>query len=585
MLFSKGSLSAAFGRLSKRYSDGLIDVDENARRVFAIKTIIACFTFAALFDAFVVFIMYGGWTRSHLLSVLCLFVLATSYFTISRFERPRLHWGALSVLLLAVTIDNAVFGKAGVYSSTTAFLVLYPLCSGYFLGRSGAVISWIIACGLLVGMYVVTLQQPPQVMLAIGVSHVHNLFSLSIFSTTVSMVLALMLNEGLQTALKRSEEISLRAIRSEEAKTKFFASLGHEIRTPLNGVFGLTDALKREGLSESQLELVDLIRESGESLLLSLNDLLDVSKLETGKLSLKLKPCRPEQVIEKLVANWHEAARRKGLVMTVEVGRDVPECVLMDDFRVRQVLVNLVSNAINFTYEGGVSVDVSAKDLDDGKSELVFRVMDTGRGIKAEKLDEIFEAYESGRDHVIRDFGGTGLGMPISKMLVELMGGEIGITSSDSNGTDIFVKLPVKKVPALLMEMDLHTENLQGVRVLAVDGNSINRKIIESYLKSWRVQVESAPSGKDCLKRLKNGDYDLVLMDKNAPGMNGMDVTRAIRVLEGEKGKVPVVGLAPAVTDDLRREFADCGMNGFVQKPIDPDTLKSAIVSALSRQH
>jgi signal transduction histidine kinase/CheY-like chemotaxis protein/HPt (histidine-containing phosphotransfer) domain-containing protein len=324
-----------------------------------------------------------------------------------------------------------------------------------------------------------------------------------------------------------------RAEAASRSKSEFLARMSHEIRTPMNGVLGMTELLGGTKLEFRQRQYTETIRQSAEALLAIINDVLDFSKMEAGRMELDDAPFDLEHVVEEAAELLAGPAHAKGLELVCKLPPGLHTAYRGDGMRLRQVLINLLGNAVKFTEQGQVMVQVNAVAGGDATHALLrFEVKDTGIGIRPQNMGLIFEFFSQEDGSTTRKFGGTGLGLAISKQLVELMGGKIGATSTPGEGSTFWFTVPM--VPEHPANSELRPEALIGSRILVVDDNEINREILSQHLKSWHVEVTEAATGPQALARLQeaaNADdsFDLVVLDYQMPGMSGMDVIRAVR--------------------------------------------------------
>jgi signal transduction histidine kinase/DNA-binding response OmpR family regulator len=389
--------------------------------------------------------------------------------------------------------------------------------------------------------------------------------------------------EEAQAALVAARDAAEAAMR---ARAQFLAVMSHEIRTPLNGILGIAELLQECAREPEHVRFVSVIRQSGQHLLDLLNDILDFSKLEHAAIELESLPFDPAQTLRDAVALMEPRAEEQGLGLDCAIAPGIPARVLGDAHRLRQVLLNLVGNALKFTREGGVSVAMHA--LADGTDwHLHIAVRDTGIGIAAEMLPRLFQEFTQVDGSISRRFGGSGLGLVISRRLVEAMGGAIDAESSPGQGSEFRFWIRVAEAPADLAaaEQPEAAEDLLAARrprVLLAEDNRVNRLVATRMAERLGARVEAVGDGRAALEAVRDGSFDLVLMDVMMPEMDGLAATRAIRALPGPKARTPVVGLsANAFRSDQAAAIA-AGMDGFVTKPATLPQLAQAMARALA---
>ena len=384
-----------------------------------------------------------------------------------------------------------------------------------------------------------------------------------------------------EEALRKSHDA---ARAGSEAKSAFVATMSHEIRTPMNAIVGMLELLSYSRLSGDQREMLDAARESSRSLLHLIDDILDFSKIEVGKLELHPEPVSVRQVVEAVGGTFKHVASGKGLLFTQRVDQTLFPAHLIDPSRLRQVLSNLVSNAIKFTESGSVTLEVKVLEALGGRQTLRFTVQDSGIGMSAETQGRIFEPFQQGESNTSRRFGGTGLGLSISRQLVELMGGHIEVASAQGVGTRVTVTLAVEQAKAAAGEAapaqpdtpPLPLRAPEGVKLLVVDDHPVNLAMLQRQLKVLGLEADTATHGAEALAKWRRERHGLVITDVQMPEMDGYAVARAIRAEQG--GAKPMV---VAFTANTHREALEqctaAGMDDYLTKPTELATLREKL--------
>ena len=383
---------------------------------------------------------------------------------------------------------------------------------------------------------------------------------------------------------------------ANQAKSDFLANMSHEIRTPLNGVIGLTTALRDTDLTPAQREMVDLIERSGVTLERLVSDILDVSKVESGKLDIEIGRMDLAHELDGVIDTMRVKAEAKGLAFSVERGPTARGDFLGDNTRIKQVLVNLLSNAVKFTEAGEVrlTVDISDNDPAPGVSLLTLTVQDSGVGFDASFTGSLFDRFSQADGTITRRFGGTGLGLSICRSLVELMGGQIDATSTLGEGSLFMVAIPVSRACSLDAYDQRMTEAAQtvstprqattsGLHVLLAEDHPVNQRVVQLILGGQGIAVTTVDNGAEAVAAVAGETFDLILMDMQMPVMDGLAATRAIRMLEQDKNarRTPLIMLSANAMAQHREDAVAAGADLHVAKPITAASLMIGIAEAL----
>lgn len=394
---------------------------------------------------------------------------------------------------------------------------------------------------------------------------------------------------------RKATEIKLIESRQEAENAKaaqesFLANMSHEIRTPMNGIIGMANLLMSTDLNDEQKDFTESIHESAQSLLSIINDLLDFSKIKSGKFEFESIPFAPRESIRKAIYPLHFKADEKMIKLNLVIDGNVPEILLGDPLRLQQIVINLAGNALKFTTQGQVEVKLTAEKIAAGKVSLNVAVKDTGIGIPHDKLGQIFESFSQSKAEDARKYGGTGLGLAIVKQLVELQGGVIMVSSTPGKGSVFTFSIPYEVADGRQGVVERDRENdaasysLTGLRILVAEDNLINQKVVKNTLERQGVILTIASNGQEAIQQVKRGGFDLILMDIQMPEVDGYKATRYLRQVM--KCTLPIIAMTADALKGEEDKCKEAGMDGYISKPFEPDQLyriiaeKTGIVSA-----
>ena len=373
---------------------------------------------------------------------------------------------------------------------------------------------------------------------------------------------------------------------SNLAQRDFLARMSHEIRTPMNGVLGMAQLAQNAETETQRLEYLGKIHTSASLLLGIINDILDISKIEAGKMKIEERPFLLKEVIDNICDLMMSRVNEKNLKLIISMEESVPKKVVSDSLRISQTLFNIIGNAVKFTHEGSITLRISSQELEDNTLRLNFSVRDTGIGMDSRQQQQVFKAFTQADSSTARKFGGSGLGLSISKALIELMNGEISVTSVPGEGSEFsFYVIAAKYEGDEQQEIDedfsaVRNQRYDNFKLLLVEDNEINQEIAKAVLESMGFEIDLANNGKEGIEAFQTKRYDLIFMDIRMPVMDGLEATREIRRIEREKtepgaepARIPIIAMTANAMQEDRDSTHDAGMDGHISKPIDIDEI------------
>ena len=394
---------------------------------------------------------------------------------------------------------------------------------------------------------------------------------------------------------KKMEQLKIEADNANQAKSNFLANMSHEIRTPINAVLGMDEMILRESKEENIIEYATTIKRAGESLLSLVSDILDFSKIESGKMTIINEPYRTDQLITDIINIFSLRMRQKGLSFITEIDQDIPKILIGDEVRIKQIALNILSNAFKYTKEGYVKFKVESRVIDD-KCKLLFSIEDTGNGIKKEALERLFATFERIDEEKNRHIEGSGLGLNITKNLLKMMGSDIQVKSVYGRGSIFSFELEqtvVDSEPIGNLELDsirIGEERKNGVgftaphaTILVVDDNLVNLSVMKGLLKKSQAVVEMASSGAEAVKMTKEKEYQLIFMDHLMPEMDGIETMVRIREMEGNPNRnTPCIVLTANAISGAKEKYMEAGFDEYMTKPVNMDLLENNLQRFLS---
>ena len=387
-----------------------------------------------------------------------------------------------------------------------------------------------------------------------------------------------------ELATEIAEVAKAKAEDAVKSKQQFLSNMSHEIRTPMNAIIGFTKVVLKTNLTDKQREYLNAIKTSGDALIVLINDILDLAKVDAGKMSFEKTPFKMAASISSMLHLFEIKIQEKNLQLIKNYDKNIPEVLVGDPVRLHQIILNLVSNALKFTNEGSITVDINLIEQDDDKVNIEFSIKDTGIGIAGHKLEKIFENFQQASSGTSRIYGGTGLGLAIVKQLVESQGGKIEVISKIKEGSIFKFQLEFQKTSEVTLkevdQIEISDQN-KNINVLVVEDIALNQLLMKTLLDDFGFTRDIASNGKIAIEKIKETNYDIVLMDLQMPEMNGFEATEYIR--NELKSNIPIIALTADVTTVDLDKCTAVGMNDYIAKPVDERILYSKIIKEVQK--
>jgi signal transduction histidine kinase/CheY-like chemotaxis protein len=532
-----------------------------------------CLAFGSVLAIYltIIFQLMPGWTPAKAVAV----GATTSLFGLWYLARRGQHYTAVARSFVAIsltTIFLAAIGNGGVDGYVTPLLIVGPLAAGYFLSVRSAIVCGVLALASLTGLY--GLDQAGLVTETPYSEDATQIASLLLLSTATILSLTCALAFAIATERMLGE-----ARKADAAKSAFLANMSHEIRTPMNGVIGVLDLLLHASTNAKERDLLLTASASSHALVSILDDILDHAKLEAGAISIETLPTDPRQSCQEVLDLFRAKADLQGLDLRLLVDDQVPTAVRTDPTRLRQILWNLIGNAVKFTDSGSIEIAIFHEQRHT-PHRLRVEIRDTGVGMSEAARRTVFDRFAQADGSTTRRFGGTGLGLTICQKLIDLMDGEIGVSSTLGEGSTFWFSIDAPQcqpTPASSKIDKAVGEPERSLFILVVDDQLTNRMVIKALLEHFGHECLMAENGQAALDAVQQASFDAVFMDIHMPGMDGLETTRAIRNLGESYADLPVIAVTASAMRDETKAYADAGMGGCLAKPVNLEALAQTL--------
>ncbi|MDQ8036785.1 MAG: ATP-binding protein [Pedobacter sp.] len=551
-----------------------------ALRRFSNITLVAAIGWG--FNALVYLLLHIWVTGIIELAVIAATLILRQWVLAHRTARHLLLGNQLGILLTFVGLVIVSLRNGQNDALAVWYLVAMPMVAAYLIGRRAA-LWWMGVCALAVlgiwgSGFLFTIPSD-------FVSTDAHLVFARLVIMTCCLAFGLAARDASDKYIERLQLAREAAEAASRAKSDFLTTMSHEIRTPLNGVIGLNTLLLDTELNAQQRQYVELSRLSGETLLHLINDILDLSKIEAGRLELEPLPFDPREVGNSAIHLLQEKARGKGLELQADFDFDVPEGLRGDPARLRQILVNLLGNAVKFTESGSVRLSCHVAKQRYRKVWLRYEVQDTGPGILPDVLARLFQPFTQADVSTTRQYGGSGLGLSISRRLAEVMGGELDVQTVPGQGSTFWLEIPfdtlargeqLRSSQSTFQQAESQSADVRG-HVLVAEDNSVNQLVASEALKRLGYHVDIVGNGREAVEAVRHRPYDLIFLDCHMPVMDGFEACRAIRANEAAGQKIPIIAMTASALKGDREKCLEAGMDDYLPKPVRLNDLRAAL--------
>ena len=450
-----------------------------------------------------------------------------------------------------------------VYASVNVLYYIYMIHTSKNIYNKKAIPVYIITIGIIIMMVI-------QLFL-------NEILIVTSFETFLCIIIYFTMENPELLIMEKINKVKEKAVKANNEKTSFLSNISHEIRTPLNVIIGLSDELKKTDLTVEEREKINDIIISSSNLLDLVNGILDISKIETGKLELVEKEYDFEKIYNELITLAKSRMDNKNLKLSTKYDKSIPKILYGDELRVKQMILNVITNAIKYTDKGTITINVAC-EIDDDQAMIIATIIDQGKGISGEYLPKLFSKYERLSEEG-SEIEGTGLGLPITKKLVELMGGRIDVDSIENKGSTFTLTFR-QKIISLDKKLEVSEKkqialDLYEKRILVVDDNELNIKVTKKKLDAFNCLVDSVQSGYECISKLKVKEYDLILMDDMMPNMTGTETLHKIK--EADLTNCPIVVLTANAITGMREKYLEEGFDDYLSKPLENEQLSAVL--------